>query len=123
MAPSDYATDDGPTYPGHETGVAVAILIGATPELLELATLAGARLQVHVIGAEVASARVMVSRHRPKVILLQEDLFEFDPKGFKALAVTSGALLFRLPAGDIGSDVIDVALARSLGRSGTRSRR
>jgi hypothetical protein len=123
VSPSDYATDDGPTYPEHQIGVPVAMWIGAPPELLKLASTAGSTMQISVVGAEVASARAMVTRHRPRVILLQEDLFDFDPKGFKALAASSGAVLFRLPPGDIGVDVIEVALARSLGRSGARKKR
>jgi hypothetical protein len=55
--------------------------------------------------------------------LLQEDVYEFDPRGFKELAAESKALLFRLPAGDLSLEVFEEALARCFGRSGTRRKR
>lgn len=123
VSASDYASDDGPTYPEHQAGLTTALLIGATREILERASAAGSLMQVYVIGTDVAQARSMVTRFHPRVILIQEDVFEFDPVGFKALAMSGHALLFRLPSGDLSLDTIELALARSLGRSGTRPKR
>ena len=79
-------------------------------------------MQVFVIGCRRRHGTRDVARYRPRVILIQEDVFDFDPAGFKALAASASALLFRLPSGDLSVEKLEMALARSLGRSGTRAK-
>ena len=122
MATAEYASDETPTHPEHRSGVPAALLIGSPVNIVERARVAGARMQVFVMGADIAGAREMVARYTPKVILIQEDVFDFDPAGFKSLAASANALLFRLPPGDLSVEKLEVALARSLGRSGTRAK-
>jgi hypothetical protein len=64
----------------------VALVVGGTPELVHVVEEAGLSAQVLVTACPVGEATTVAAEMRPLVMVLREDIYDFDPDSFEALA-------------------------------------
>ena len=64
----------------------VALVVGGTPELVHVVEEAGLSAQVLVTACPVGEATTVAAELRPLVMVMAEDIYDFDPDSFEALA-------------------------------------
>lgn len=78
--------------------VPVALVIGGSLELMSAMSEAALGAQVLVAECSVEDAATTAAQMRPLVMVMSEDVFDFDPDGFEALARDVRSRLLRVDA-------------------------
>ena len=77
------------------------LLVGIAPDLLPMCQAAATAARAFMEATDVANAATMAARCRPLVIVVDEDLYEFDPAEFDALARDVRGKIVTLPTGGV----------------------
>jgi hypothetical protein len=92
------------------------LVVGVRGALLERCRDVAVPFGALIVECEVDSVRDLVRQWRPVALVMTEDLIEFDPHGFRALADSSGARLISLEGPDATEEAIAAALHPALRR-------
>ena len=86
---------DGPTK--RQKRVASLVLVSSSEEHIEACKRCAVELEVFLHTCDLGHAAGQVARWRPFALLVDEAVYEFDPREFNALARDVGASLITLP--------------------------
>ncbi len=90
------------------------VIVGASPALLERCHQAAATLGAVVVGADLGSLTHRCRSRPPAAIVVTEDVYAFDPRGFVALAREVGARLIQLSDDRVPREALLAALRLAL---------
>ena len=90
----------------------VLVVVAPNPELLDACHEASRFLAVRLEVTEVNSVATSAARLRPFAIILEEDVFAFDPNEFTALARDVGAEVITVSASMVRDELLGVLLPR-----------
>ena len=79
----------------------VVLIVGGTPDLVEVVEEAAVAAQVLVTRCALADATTVAAEIRPLVMVLSEEMFRFDPESFQALARDVHSRLVTVPDGPL----------------------
>lgn len=89
---------DGPTE--RQKRVAAMVLVSSRAKHIEACQRCADRMAVHLQTSVLDHVATKVARWRPFALLVDETLYEFDPREFSDLARDVGAILITLSAND-----------------------
>jgi hypothetical protein len=92
--------------------VAVLVVISPTDELLAACREAARYLPANVEVTDVKSVATDVAKWRPFAIVIEEELFAFDPNEFIALARDVAAEVLTAPAAATRDELVTILLPR-----------
>jgi hypothetical protein len=77
--------------------IPVALIVGGTEELISSFGEAAVSVQVLVAECSVADAATTAAQLRPLVLVMNDDIYQFDAEGFEALARDVRSRVMRVP--------------------------
>lgn len=98
------------------------LTIGCASDLQALCATCLASVKVLLKHCELRQAPTLVAEKRPLAIVIPEDLYEFDPVEFDALARDVGASLLRVEEG-IAPEVLELLLGAAVDTAMSRRRK
>lgn len=98
------------------------ITIGCSPALQALSERCLGSMKVLIKHSELAQAPTIAAQRRPLAIVIPEDLYEFDPREFDALARDVGASILRVEE-DIDPATFETLLGAAVDAAMSRRRK
>lgn len=92
--------------------IPVALLVGGTERLISAVSDAALSAQVLVAECTVADAATMAAQMRPLVIVMPDEVYNFDRDGFEALARDVRSRLLTLADDDIDPVALEAELSQ-----------
>ena len=98
------------------------LTIGCAPDLRALCAHCLGSIKAILKHSELAQAPTVAAQRRPLAIVIPEDLYEFDPHEFDALARDVGASLLRVEE-DIQPEIFEMLLSAAVDAAMSRRRK
>jgi hypothetical protein len=102
------ARNDVPTL--RQLHVPVALVIGGARDLVRVVEEAAVSAQLLVAECTVAEATTAAAEMRPLVMIINEDVYRFDPESFVALAQDVHSQVLTVPSENIQTEELETKL-------------